>query len=108
MLVLNLPKPRLYSSVSLPLVWLRIGLEPLNLFRKSNSVALSDRVCFTPNPDKPEIPMTKSQFQNNYSGARSQNSGVRMKSDPAKNFEDLIVWQKAHQFVLSFILASGS
>jgi hypothetical protein len=24
-----------------------------------------------------------------------------MKREPAKNFQDLIVWQKAHQFVLS-------
>ena len=31
---------------------------------------------------------------------RSQNSGVRME-DPAKTFEDLIVWQKARQFVLA-------
>jgi len=31
---------------------------------------------------------------------RSQNSGVRMKA-PAKNFEDLVVWQKAHLFVLA-------
>jgi len=35
------------------------------------------------------------------SGARSQNSGARMKRKPAKDFQDLIVWQKAHQFVLS-------
>jgi four helix bundle protein len=34
-------------------------------------------------------------------GDRRQNSGVRMKPKPAKNFQDLIVWQKAHQFVLS-------
>jgi len=32
---------------------------------------------------------------------RSQNSGVRMKRQPAKDFQDLIVWQKAHQLVLS-------
>ena len=36
----------------------------------------------------------------NYSGVRSQNSGVRMKQ-PAKTFEDLVVWQKAHRFVLA-------
>lgn len=32
---------------------------------------------------------------------RSQNSGVRIKRQPAKSFQDLIVWQKAHQLVLS-------
>jgi four helix bundle protein len=32
---------------------------------------------------------------------RSQKSGVRIETrSPAKSFEDLIVWQKAHQFVL--------
>ncbi len=31
---------------------------------------------------------------------RSQNSGVRMR-EPAKTFEDLVVWQRAHQFVLA-------
>src|SRR5437667_7757197 len=31
---------------------------------------------------------------------RSQNSGARMNRQPAKSFEDLVVWQKAHQFVL--------
>ena len=36
----------------------------------------------------------------NYSGVRSQNSGVRMKQT-AKTFEDLVVWQKAHRFVLA-------
>ena len=35
------------------------------------------------------------------SGVRSQNSGARMERKPAKDFRDLIVWQKAHQFVLS-------
>ena len=29
-----------------------------------------------------------------------------MKRERAKNFQDLIVWQKAHQFVLSFYKAS--
>ena len=33
-------------------------------------------------------------------GSRSQKPGVRMKGSPAKRFQDLIVWQKAHQFVL--------
>jgi hypothetical protein len=53
-----------------------------------------------------EITNSKHQFPNK-SGARSQNSGVRMKREPAKHFQDWIVWQKAHQFVLSSILASG-
>jgi four helix bundle protein len=30
---------------------------------------------------------------------RSQNAGVRVRA-PATRFEDLVVWQKAHQFVL--------
>ena len=30
---------------------------------------------------------------------RIQESGVRMKRQPARCFQDLIVWQKAHQFV---------
>ena len=38
---------------------------------------------------------------NGNKGVRSQESGVRMKRQPAKRFQDLIVWQKAHQFVLS-------
>ncbi len=36
-----------------------------------------------------------------YSGVRSQEPGVRMERKPAKDFRDLIVWQKAQQFVLS-------
>ena len=31
-----------------------------------------------------------------------------MKRPPAKNFQDLVVWQKAHQFVLSVYLYSES
>jgi hypothetical protein len=31
---------------------------------------------------------------------RRQESEVRMKREPAKSFQDLIVWQKAHQLVL--------
>ena len=31
---------------------------------------------------------------------RIQNSGVRMRT-PATRFEDLVMWQKAHQFVLA-------
>jgi len=31
-----------------------------------------------------------------------------MKREPAKHFQDLIVWQKAHQFVLSSYHLSGS
>jgi predicted Kef-type K+ transport protein len=34
------------------------------------------------------------------SGVRSQESGVRMRK-PAKTFEDLLVWRKAHRFVLA-------
>jgi four helix bundle protein len=41
-------------------------------------------------------------------GDRRQNAGVRMKREPAKNFQDLIVWQKAHQFVLSIYRFSDS
>ncbi len=37
---------------------------------------------------------------------RSQESGVRIKNEPAKTFQDLIVWQKAHQFVLATYLFS--
>ena len=40
--------------------------------------------------------------------SRSQNSEFRMKRPPAKNFQDLVVWQKAHQFVLSVYLYSES
>jgi four helix bundle protein len=32
---------------------------------------------------------------------RRQNSEARIKRKPAKDFQDLIVWQKAHQFVLT-------
>ena len=32
---------------------------------------------------------------------RRQNSEERMKRKPAKRFEELVVWQKVHQFVLS-------
>ncbi len=31
-----------------------------------------------------------------------------MKREPGKHFQDLIVWQKAHQFVLSSYHLSGS
>jgi len=34
-------------------------------------------------------------------GDRRQESAVRMIRVAAKNFQDLIVWQKAHQFVLA-------
>jgi hypothetical protein len=33
---------------------------------------------------------------NTTQAVRSQNSGARMR-DPAKTFEDLVVWQKAHR-----------
>jgi four helix bundle protein len=32
--------------------------------------------------------------------SESRESGARMKRPPAKHFQDLIVWQKAHEFVL--------
>jgi hypothetical protein len=32
---------------------------------------------------------------------RSQESEITIKSEPARTFQDLVVWQKAHQFVLS-------
>lgn len=35
------------------------------------------------------------------SGDRIQESESRMERMPAKSFQDLIVWQKAHQFVIS-------
>jgi four helix bundle protein len=34
-------------------------------------------------------------------GVRSQESGARSKQAPARTFEDLIVWQKAHAWVLA-------
>ena len=34
-------------------------------------------------------------------GVRSQESGVRSACAPARSFEDLIVWQKAHAWVLA-------
>jgi hypothetical protein len=37
---------------------------------------------------------------------RRQESEVRMGSDKAKTFQDLIVWQKAHQFVISVYQAT--
>src|SRR5205823_2527456 len=43
-------------------------------------------------------------------GVRSQESGVRMTAPraPAKTFRDLVVWQKAHQFVLGAYIYSGA
>ena len=37
---------------------------------------------------------------------RSQEIGVRMEKGRAKTFQDLIVWQKAHQFVISVYRAA--
>ena len=34
-------------------------------------------------------------------GVRSQESGTRSRRPPARTFEDLIVWQKAHAWVLA-------
>ena len=50
----------------------------------------------------------KSKLKN--SEVRSQNPGgkSKMKREPAKSFQDLIVWQKAHQFVLSVYRYSKS
>lgn len=47
------------------------------------------------------IQETEFRSQHKYIEYRRQNSGVSMERDPAKSFQDLIVWQKAHQFVLS-------
>jgi len=41
-------------------------------------------------------------------GARSQESGVRSARAPARTFEDLIVWQKAHAWVLATYRFSDS
>ena len=43
----------------------------------------------------------KKEFRSQESGVRIQESRVRIMREPAKTFQDLIVWQKAHQFVLS-------
>jgi len=43
--------------------------------------------------------MTEIRFVDNCSGARSQNSGAGIKRRPAKDFQDLIVWQRAQQRV---------
>lgn len=42
------------------------------------------------------------------SEVRSQKSGASMKRERSKTFEDLIVWQKAHQFVLSVYRSTES
>ena len=42
--------------------------------------------------------MNKSEFRIQNSESTSRNPG--MKRPPAKHFQDLIVWQKAHEFVL--------
>jgi len=47
-----------------------------------------------------EFPFGKQKgMYNSKTEFRSQNSGVRMNS-PAKSFQDLIVWKKAHEMVL--------
>jgi four helix bundle protein len=40
-------------------------------------------------------------------GVRSQESGARNGRTPARTFEDLIVWQKAHAWVLAIYRFSG-
>ena len=35
--------------------------------------------------------------------SRIPNSGVRISQPPARTFQDLIVWQKAHDFVLAVV-----
>lgn len=40
-------------------------------------------------------------MENKKAEFRSQNSEARMKRTPARSFQDLIVWQRAHHFVLS-------
>jgi len=40
-------------------------------------------------------------------GARSQEPGARRLKAPARTFEDLVVWQKAHQWVLEVYRHSG-
>lgn len=44
--------------------------------------------------------MSESEFRIQNSESRTHKSGARMKRPPAKHFQDLIVWQKAHEFVL--------
>ncbi len=41
-------------------------------------------------------------------GVRSQESEFRVPQVPARIFEDLIVWQKAHEFVLTVYRFTGS
>jgi hypothetical protein len=48
---------------------------------------------------------SKARRQN--SEDRKQKGDTRMMRQPAKDFQDLIVWQKAHQFVLSIYRFSG-
>ena len=43
-----------------------------------------------------------------YLGVRSQESEIRMKSERARTFQDLIVWKKAHQLVLSVYRSTES
>lgn len=41
-------------------------------------------------------------------GDQSEKQQVKTKREPAKNFQDLIVWQKAHRFVLTAYRQSES
>jgi four helix bundle protein len=44
----------------------------------------------------------------NVAGVRSQESGVGSRRAPARKFEDLVVWQKAHGLVLAVYRATES
>ena len=57
---------------------------------------------------KEEYRSQKSEVRSQEPGARTQEPGLRMKRPPAKKFQDLVVWQKAHQFVLSVYRFSES
>ena len=47
------------------------------------------------------------RINENFILSRSQESGDRMRR-PAQSFQDLIVWQKAHQFVLGVYGSTNS
>jgi hypothetical protein len=61
-----------------------------------------------------EVPTVKRKLpfpaidDKNIFGVRSQESEIRMKSERARTFQDLIVWQKTHQFVLSVYRSTES
>lgn len=51
--------------------------------------------------EKIEKIIQNSQYRSQNKGKERGDTGVRMKRPAAKTFQDLIVWQKAHSFVLS-------